>query len=84
MADWPMRHWRNGQKYGFPLCCILWFLGPWHVLHRWSWFGDAYGSWSRVPGTGYVPCPLCAIGRRHRGCVYRGPTRRTLFWRWTR
>ncbi len=56
--------WRCGRHSGFPLCCILWYLGPWQLIifkipRMWKWYWNL-----RDENDGYVRCPICLLTNR--------------------
>ena len=55
--------WRCGRHSGFPLCCILWYLGPWLLVvfkipKMWEWY------WTLGTECDYVRCPMCLLTNR--------------------
>lgn len=50
-------HWKRwGQYYGFPECCIEFFLKN---AHKDYWMYKMYPKGSKFQGTGYIPCKQC-------------------------
>ena len=55
--------WNCGRHSGFPMCCILWYLGPWQlIIFRTPWMWKWY--WALGDGN-YVRCPICLL-RKHQ------------------
>lgn len=54
MTEQQIQWKRWGQYYGFPECCIEFFLKN---AHEYYWFRKVYPEGTKVDGTGYIPCP---------------------------
>ena len=56
MKDESKYDWfRQGLLSGFDMCCIFWFLHPWHSLDK-----EIKHDWTST-GDGYIPCPDCLV-----------------------
>lgn len=57
MTEQQLQWKRWGQYYGFPDCCIQFFLKN---AHEYYWFRKVYPEGTKADGTGYIPCPECS------------------------
>lgn len=59
---------RCGVHSEMPLCCIAFFIGPWHTMLRgstWTWYRALVAKAVKKHGDfGYVPCPYHLALRR--------------------
>lgn len=62
--------WRaTGRAFGYPECCISWFIDEWSSTCEAKHFqgvdlsADPLFTWFREssPIAGYIPCPVCAV-----------------------
>ena len=59
---------RKGLRYGYPLCCVLWYVLVWRYIH------PGYNQYFRLfvlRDRDYILCPFCALlgigrGKEHK------------------
>jgi hypothetical protein len=61
LAEAARRDFQRGLESGFPLCCVIFFIGAWSPGPWADWKAAYSAKLHALPGgsPGYVPCPVC-------------------------